>query len=278
MRVDQPQPNHNGGGLDIGPDRRLYISFGDGGSGDDQGEGHGDTGNGQNPGSVLGAILRIDPSGSNSANGQYGIPEDNPFVGQPGFIDEIYAYGFRNPFRFSFDRATGHLYVGDVGQHDIEEIDVARAGGNYGWNHKEGSFFFDPNGNGSGFVTDVDPGVPPGLIDPIAEYDHDEGIAVIGGFVYRGTRNPILRGRYVFGDFSRTFGDGRLFYLLRKNWPRLNRIEEMRVAGGGLNMALLGFGEDARGELYVLANGTGTPTGNTGVVLRIAGATVAPAE
>lgn len=285
LRIDQPQFNHDGGALNFGPDGMLYISLGDGGGADDvDGQsfiggpiiGHGTTGNGQDPGNVLGAILRIDPLGSNSANGQYGIPADNPFfpggaepfggqIGcQDGFCDEIYAYGFRNPFRFSFDMATGGLYIADVGQNDIEEIDLGVAGGNYGWNLKEGAFFFDPNGNDPGFVTDVDPGVPPGLIDPIGQYDHDEGIAIIGGFVYRGGNIPALQGRYVFGDFAQTFNnDGRLFHLMG------DQVVEFPLGQDALGLSLLGFGQDASGELYVLANGTGVPFGTTGVVLRI---------
>lgn len=274
LRIDQPQFNHDAGALNFGPDGRLYISLGDGGGADDlDGQnfigapivGHG-SGNGQDTSNVLGTILRIEPSGSNSANGQYGIPADNPFVGQAGFVDEIYAYGLRNPFRFSFDSGTGAMYIADVGQNDIEEIDLGVAGANYGWNLKEGTFFFDPDGNNVGFVTDVDPGVPPGLVDPIAQYDHDEGIAIIGGFVYRGTGIPSLQGSYVFGDFARTFSnDGRLFHL-----GVGNQIFEFPLVGQtALNLSLLGFGQDAEGEVYVLANATGVPFGDSGVVLKL---------
>ena len=266
LTVDQPQFNHDGGAINFAGDSFLYISLGDGGSGDDQGTGHGESGNGQNPGNVLGTILRINPLGTNSANGQYGVPSDNPFIGQEGFAEEIFAYGFRNPFRFSFDMDTDEMYVADVGQNDIEEVSLGFAGGNYGWNHKEGSFFFHPNGEDAGFVTDVDPGVPAGLIDPIAEYDHDEGIAVIGGFVYRGSGIPALYGSYVFGDFTRAFGanDGRIFHLTE------DEIVEFPLAGqDDLGLSLLGFGQDSQGEVYVLANGTGVPFGDTGVVLKI---------
>ncbi len=274
LRIDKPQFNHNGGTLAFGPDGLLYISLGDGGGADDQdGQpfiggptvGHGPNGNGQNTGAALGKILRIDPQGSNSANGKYGDPGSNPFVGQPG-LDEIYAYGLRNPYRFSFDSATGQMYIADVGQNSLEEIDLGALGANYGWRHKEGSFFFDPNGTGAGFVTNVDPGVPPGLIDPIAEYDHDEGVAIVGGFVYRGSAVPSLYGHYVFGDFARTFNaDGRLFYL------QGNQILEFQLRDRpALSLALLGFGQDAAGEIYVMANSTGVPFGATGVVLRIA--------
>ena len=208
LRVDEPQFNHNAGCVNFGPDGMLYIALGDGGGADDKdgqdfiGDslfGHGCGGNGADNTTALGTILRIDPGGNNSANGQYGIPPDNPFVGMAG-IDEIYAYGFRNPFRFSFDSQNGDMYVADVGQNHIEEIDVVTSGGNYGWKHMEGSFFFVANGNQPGYVTDMALSVPAGLTDPIAEYDHDEGIAVVGGFVYRGEKVPPLAGRYGFGD------------------------------------------------------------------------------
>jgi len=268
LRIDEPQFNHDAGALVFGPDGMLYVALGDGGQADDQGVGHVPGGNGQEPGNILGTILRLDPNGSNSANGQYGIPADNPFVGMAGHLDEIFAYGFRNPFRISFDSRTGDLYAADVGQHAIEEIDLVTAGGNYGWRVKEGSFCFDPNGDGPGFVFDCAPGDASGdLIDPIAEYDHDEGIAVVGGFVYRGSEIPPLRGRYVFGDFLHpASGSGRLFYLHQNQ-----EIQEFQLAWQDtLGLRLLGFGQDANGELYVLANQTGTPFENTGVVLRIA--------
>lgn len=267
LRVDEPQFNHDGGALTFGPDGMLYVALGDGGAADDQGVGHVPGGNGQDPSNILGTIIRIDPDGSNSANGQYGIPEDNPFAGDSEWVEEIYAYGFRNPFRFSFDSATGEMYVGDVGQNDIEEIDIGVAGGNFGWHVKEGSFCFDPNGDDSGFVFDCGPDdAPDDLIDPIAEYDHDEGIAVVGGFVYRGKSIPPLRGRYVFGDFLHPVsGSGRLFFLHNNH-----DILEFRYADEGMgNLRLLGFGQDAKGEIYVLANETGTPFEDTGVVLRL---------
>lgn len=273
LRIGQPQFNHNGGAIAFGPDRRLYIALGDGGSADDQGDGHVDGGNGQDSQSLLGAILRINPRGENAANGRYGIPGDNPFVGDPSALDEIFAYGFRNPFRMSFDGVTGRLWAADVGQNDIEEVDVVRRGRNYGWPHKEGSFFFDSNGDGPGFVTDIDPGAPPGLSDPVLQYDHDEGIAIIGGFVYRGSAIPDLQGRYVFGDFSLNFlgNDGRLFF------HRGHAVREFRLPGpAGFGMSLLGFAQDASGELYVLANTTGVPFGDTGVVLKITPATPRP--
>ncbi len=265
LRIDEPQFNHDGGAVNFGHDGMLYVSLGDGGGRDDEGVGHGTEGNGQDPTTILGTIIRIDPAGSSSANGQYGIPADNPFVGHADHVEEIYAYGFRNPYRFSFDMLTGDLYAADVGQGDLEEVDVVSAGGNYGWNIKEGSFCFDPNGADPGFVFHCD-APHPNLIDPIAEYDHDEGVAIVGGFVYRGHRIGALQGHYVFGEFAQTFSnDGRLFYL-----DASHEILEFQIAGQeNLGASLLGFGQDTQGEIYVLANSTGTPFGDTGVVMRI---------
>ena len=266
LRIDSPQFNHNAGCINFGPDGLLYFTIGDGGAGDDQGAGHACDGNGQNFNTILGAIIRINPLGTDSANGEYGIPPTNPFVGVDG-IDEIYAYGLRNPFRFSFDSVTGDLYLGDVGQNDIEEVNIITSGGNYGWNHKEGSFFFVRNGSSSGYVTNRPLAGPTGLIDPIAEYDHDEGISVIGGFVYRGSAIPPLAGRYVFGEFGPAFdSDGRLFHL----GPG-NEILEFDLGPKGVGLFVLGFGQDADGELYLMANSTGVPFMDTGVVLRIRG-------
>jgi len=280
MRIDKPQFNHNGGALAFGADQMLYVSLGDGGGSDDEDVGHAPGGNAQSlaPGNVLGKILRIDPLGRNAANGKYGIPPDNPFVGKPG-ADEIFAYGFRNPFRMSFD-SFGRLIVGDVGQNNIEEVDVVTPGGNYGWRIKEGTFLFDtggPNvqGGGAGFVYQDSPGLPAGLVDPIAQYDHADGpglpnarSAVIGGYVYRGHKLRELRGQYVFGDYSgqgSATPQGHLFVLGRNN-----RVENLVAANRNpLGLAVLGFAQDARGELYLLANGTGTLLGKTGVVMKL---------
>lgn len=282
MRIDQPQFNHNGGGLIFGIDGLLYISTGDGGGADDQGVGHGQAGNAQDLGNVLGKILRIDPRRGETGNAPYRIPEDNPFIPREtaplggragcadGRCDEIYAYGFRNPFRLSFDRSQNDLWASDVGQNQIEEVDVVRRGGNYGWRHKEGSFCFDPKGDDAGVVTDARSCGPAKLQGPVAQYDHDEGVAVIGGFVYRGRAIPSLRGRYVFGDYN-----GRLFYLVTKNLAGTKKIKKSRVVellqpgGERWGLSVLGFGQDATGELYVLGNQTGLPSGTTGVVLKI---------
>ncbi len=291
VRVDWPAFNHNGGDLAFGPDRMLYVSMGDGGFADDQGVGHvGPIGNAQVLTNPLGKIHRIDVDGSNSANGQYGIPADNPFVGTTGAVREIFAFGFRNPYRFSFDSVTGDLFVGDAGQNDIEEVDLVVKGGNHGWATKEGTLFFFNNGAEAGFASTDDNGlVPPGVIDPIAQYDtHHEGHAVVGGFVYRGSRIPRLDGRYVFGDFARLFrfpsgpnDNGRLFVLQKDPMTGLRKINELHPPGQGglglqnqqgtegIGLALLGFGRDAAGELYVLGNISGTPFGTDGVVMRL---------
>ena len=266
MRIDKPEFNHNGGTIAFGPDKDLYIGTGDGGGANDVGAGHNPTiGNAQDTSVALGKMLRIDVHGNNSANHQYGIPADNPFVNGGG-LPEIYAYGLRNPYSFSFDKATGNLIVGDVGQNNIEEIDQIIKGGNYGWHIKEGTFLFNPT---TGGVTANSPGSPAGLIDPLAEYDHDEGIAVIGGFVYHGAAIPQLDGKYVFGDLSRSFAapGGRLFYADLST----GLIQELKIGetDRALGLYLKGFGEDANGELYVLGSTTLGPTGTTGVVMEL---------
>jgi glucose/arabinose dehydrogenase len=274
MRIDEPQFNHNAGMLAFGRDGYLYVSIGDGGGGNDVGDGHGDTGNGQNINTVHGSILRIDPlepattAGSLdavSSNGSYRVPADNPFAGVDG-ADEIYAYGFRNPWRFSFHPDTGDLIVGDVGQNMIEEIDVVQAGGNYGWNLKEGTFPFDAV---TGTVSDDMTGLPGGLIDPVAQYDHDDGITVVGGFIYRGSAIPELWGKYVFGDFSSGFflADGRLLYA--DLGTGLIREFTVGVDDRKLGLYVKGFGQDAAGELYLLAGTNLGPFGAGGVVLKI---------
>lgn len=257
MVIDQPQNNHNGGDLAFDNNDNLYISLGDGGGANDQGPGHGLLGNSRNSSNVLGSILRIDPLGMNSANGKYGIPIDNPFVDEAG-EDEIFAFGLRNPYRMSFDAMTDDLYTADVGQNEVEEVDLITSGGNYGWNWKEGSFFFYNSANTGTFISSVaPPGLPNNLVEPIAEYDHDDGVSITGGYVYRGTQIAALQGRYVFGDFLR-----RLFYLDDSQ----NILEFL---GSGVSAFVAGFGQDADNELYVVTREDSRPSGFEGKLQKI---------
>lgn len=275
LRIDKPQFNHNGGQIEFGPDGLLYIALGDGGGADDEDGnadfaritvGHGPSGNGQNINTILGKIIRIDPAGTNSANGKYGIPASNPFVGAAG-LDEIYAYGLRNPYRFSFDGSM--LLVADAGQNEVEEIDMVMAGDNCGWNLKEGSFFFDPAGPGvDGFITTVarEP-LPANLVDPMIEYDHDEGSVVVGGYTYNGTLLPDMVGHYIFGDFGGFSGPtGRLFYF-----DHTGPIQEFEIGANDapLGLWIKGFGQDAQGEIYLCGSTQLGPSGTTGVVLKL---------
>jgi glucose/arabinose dehydrogenase/plastocyanin len=267
LRIDQPQFNHNGGMLHFGTDGMLYLALGDGGAADDQGPGHSPGGNGQNLNRILGKVIRIDVNTRTSGNGQYGIPSDNPFVGRDG-LDEIYAYGFRNPYSWSFDRLTGELYVADVGQNEIEELDRVFLGGNYGWPIKEGTFYFDQNGDEDGIITATPAvaNVPGDLIDPIAEYDHSEGLAIVGGYMYRGTAFPNLLGRYITGDFGQfDTPAGRLFVLDRSEFRELRLGTDNRTLGHWIK----GFGQDQQGELYVFASTNLGPTGTSGRMFKI---------
>jgi glucose/arabinose dehydrogenase len=234
LRVAQPFPNHNGGGLAFGPDGYLYIALGDGGSaGDPQN-------NGQRLDTLLGKLLRIDIDGSDGGRA-YRIPPDNPFAGRSGARPEIWHYGLRNPFRFSFDRATRDLWIGDVGQNAREEIDVARGGAaglNFGWARTEGSACYPPSG----------PCSLPGLTLPITEYRHDQGCSVVGGFVYRGVAFPALQGWYSFTDWC----SGLLFALpADASTPRAPTIV------GSAPMGVASFGENETGEIYVANVSTG---------------------
>jgi len=226
--VHQPYGNHNGGPLAFGPDGKLYVGLGDGGSGGDP------FGNGQSLGTLLGKLLRLDVD----AGTPYANPSDNPFVGTSGARGEIWSYGLRNPWRFSFDRSNGDLYIGDVGQNAWEEVNVLPAGStggaNLGWNVTEGNHCYDAGTcNRSG------------LVSPLTEYSHSDGCSITGGYVYRGTRVPDLAGLYLYGDYcegwvrSFRFVGGRATEPL--DWSAL------AVAGG-----LSSFGEDQHGELYVM--------------------------
>lgn len=281
LEIDQPQSNHNGGQLAFGPDGFLYIGVGDGGAANDVGPGHTEgLGNGQDRSTLLGKLLRIDVD--NGDNGDpYGIPADNPFVQEVGARPEIYAYGLRNPFRFSFDRGGDRrLFLGDVGQNLFEEIDVIVAAGNYGWNVMEGDHCFDPQRPGDPpdqcAATGAD-GEP--LIAPIIEYAHNlpdgsaMGISVTGGFIYRGAAIPDLVGDYIFGDFARGFavGDGSLFAATEDDdgqWT-LRELELAGMVDGRMGAFLLSLGQDAQGELYVLTTANVGPSGTTGQVYRI---------
>jgi glucose/arabinose dehydrogenase len=226
LTLDQPAANHNGGLLLFGPDGYLYIGTGDGGRGGDP------WGNAQNPQVLLGKMLRLGVDGP----GPYAIPPDNPFVGEPAVRDEIWAVGLRNPWRYSFDRATGDLYIADVGQNKWEEIDFQPAdssgGENYGWNRMEGFHCFSPG-------TNCD---PTGLVLPIAEYGHGLGCSVTGGYVYRGAAFPRMVGVYFYGDFC----SGRIWALYPDGAGEWTQAELLQ-SGLGISS----FGEDEAGELYI---------------------------
>ena len=231
LEVEQPYPNHNGGQIAFGPDGYLYIGLGDGGAAGDP------LGSGQNTSSLLGSILRIDVSES-TLDQPYTIPPDNPFA-DGGGRGEIWAYGLRNPWRFSFDRETGDLWAGDVGQNEWEEIDLVERGGNYGWNTLEGNHCFNPRDN-----CDRE-----GTIPPVLEYSLDgQPCSVIGGYVYRGDNIPWLQGAYVYGDFC----SGKVFGL-RYEDGRV--IEHKELADTGLR--IMSFAEDNAGELYLLSQREG---------------------
>jgi glucose/arabinose dehydrogenase len=235
---DQPFPNHNGGGLAFGPDGFLYIALGDGGSGGDP------LCNGQNLGTLLAKVLRIDVNGT-AAGLQYRIPASNPFVGRANARGEIWLYGLRNPFRFSFDRATGDLFIGDVGQDRFEEVDQVGAqlgGANLGWNLFEGTHPYSTACTQTGST----------LTDPIFDYSHDAGdVSVTGGYVYRGTAIPALAGVYVFGDF----GSGRVWTLTRNAQGQWARSPLPVLQLGGANLSAFGQAQD--GELYVVRYSSG---------------------
>jgi glucose/arabinose dehydrogenase len=262
FRLDQPQFNHNGGMIAFGPDGLLYIGLGDGGGANDVGPGHNpEIGNAQDTNVLLGKMLRIDVNGKDSANGKYGIPKDNPYVGSGG-LKEIYAIGLRNPYRFSFDGDT--LWVGDVGQNRLEWVSRVERGKNYGWRLKEGTFKF----NKTGLIEKDTTGLPQGLVDPVLQYDHDEGTSVIGGFVYHGKQRSDLEGKYVFGDYdSPKPSQGRLFYGDLKS----GEIREFKIGNDGreLGFLLKGMGRDNAGEIYALGSTTIGPVGTTGVVMKI---------
>ncbi len=224
LEIAQPFGNHKGSDLAFGPDGMLYLGPGDGGSGGDP------QGNGQKLDTLLGKILRLDVDKTQGK--PYAVPADNPFVGNAGARGEIWAYGLRNPWRFSFDRETGELWAGDVGQNAWEEIDVIVKGGNYGWNLREGRHDFK-RGDAA-----------PELIEPVGEYPRGLGVSITGGYVYRGKAIAGLQGAYVYGDFQ----SGRIWALRRVEGGDADNRE---ICQSGLNIS--SFAEDAAGELYLTA-------------------------
>jgi len=229
LAVDQPFENHNGGTLAFGPGGMLYLGLGDGGSGGDP------RGNGQDTSqNLLASVVRIDVRGANEQR-RYVIPDDNPFVGDGGVLDETWAYGLRNPWRMSFDPLTGELWTGDVGQNRQEEVDIVRAGANYGWNIAEGTECFN---SGSCDRT--------GLTAPVAAYSRDFGCTVIGGYVYRGEEVASLFGQYVYGDFC----SGIVWALEAEGAAAGNPEPPVMLWDDGPGM--FSFAVDAEGELYLL--------------------------
>ena len=226
LEFDQPYANHNGGHLAFGPDDYLYIGTGDGGSGGDS------ENKAQNTANLLGKILRIDVDQTEEDH-LYAIPEDNPFKGnREGDKEEIYAYGLRNPWKFSFDAERGLLLAADVGQDSIEEINIIENGGNYGWKIKEGSQEFKP----------VEP-MPDDLIDSIWEYDHSVGQSITGGYVYDGQEIPSLAGYYIYGDFVA----GKIWALGIDSDETMENHELLET-----DLLISSFGLDRAGELYIV--------------------------
>ena len=226
MRIPQPFWNHNGGTLAFGHDGYLYIALGDGGKANDPFK------NGQNLATLNGSVLRIDVD-KKSKDHNYAIPADNPFVGLKEARPEIYAYGFRNVWRLSFDRETGALYAADVGQNIWEEINIVVKGGNYGWNLREAKHKFGDNGSEASDK----------LIDPIFEYHHDVGKSITGGHVYRGSAIPSLKGMYMYADYV----SGKVWALEHTPSGKILGNHEIK----SMNLPIITFGEDEQGEVYL---------------------------
>ncbi len=271
MSFDWPQFNHNGGWIGFGPDGHLYISTGDGGYANDWGIGHNvELGNGQDLSTHLGKILRIDVD---VEDGYYAVPDDNPFVGDSNALPEIWAYGFRNPWRCGFDPAgeIAGLFCGDVGQNAYEAVQLINSGENHGWRVKEGSHCFDyvnPNDHPAS-CDDA------GMIDPIIEYQNCnvftecEGISITGGKMYRGASDA-LAGTYIFGDWSARFDvmDGRLF-AGRQNGDGSWSMERITAEGHDTLPYMLAFGQDASGNVYALTTESLGPVGQLDRIYRI---------
>ena len=285
MRIDQPQMNHNGGRILFGPDGYLFVGLGDGGAAGDLGEGHPPLGNGQDVTTLKGSVLRIDVDQQ-----PYAIPDDNPLVGKelPDDVpyagdsprQEIWAWGIRNAWGMAFDRKTGDLYVADVGQHLWEEVSRMKQPGNYGWRLMEGTHGFDPQ-NMDRVIEDrpeTGPMDEP-LIEPVIEYRNTgghsdgQGTCIVGGYVYRGSAIPQLQGQYVFGDWSAGNGrTGGVILIARPASQADSDDEQLWPVSVGVehDQYVLGFGEDADGEVYVLSSSQRGPTGNTGRIYQIA--------
>ncbi len=231
LRIPQPFWNHNGGTLAFGPDGMLYIALGDGGKGGDPLKA------GQDKSTILGKLLRIDVDHKDEGK-NYAIPQDNPFVAEKGARGEIWAYGFRNPWRHAFDRQTGALWLADVGQDKREEIDIVEKGGNYGWSIREGLHNFAGKSDET----------PKGMIDPIWEYNHILGKSITGGNVYRGKKVPELVGKYLYGDYV-----GKQIWALDYDIDAKKVVANYRIAGGeNPPLDIVSFGEDQSGETYLL--------------------------
>ncbi|MDA1008681.1 MAG: PQQ-dependent sugar dehydrogenase [Planctomycetota bacterium] len=248
LEVADPAWNHNGGTVLFGPDGMLYLTLGDGGSGNDP------WGNGQNLGVLLAKCLRIDVS-KKEGNLAYAIPSDNPFVGREGARGEIWAYGLRNIWRMSFDRKTGELWGGDVGQNAYEEIDIIKKGGNYGWRPREG--FHATNG-----VPDASESAE-GFIEPIVEYPRKDGVSVTGGFVYRGSEFSDLQGVYLYADyaFGRIWGlralDGKLVAPPKPLLQRQGNIASFgELNDGSLYICITRGGADGPGQILKIMQST----------------------
>ncbi len=285
LQIDKPSFNHNGGRIAFGRDGFLYIGVGDGGEGLDRGIGHAPEGNGQNKDTLLAKILRIDVDHS-SADRAYAIPQDNPFA-RGGGRPEIYAWGIRNPWGISFDRGGTHeLFAADVGQSMWEEVNLIVRGGNYGWRLREGLIGFDPDkpkATPDQTPTRAADGAP--LLDPIITYMNAaghagepgiKGTSITGGYVYRGRSMPDLQGRYVFADWSKSWGVpiGTLLVATRPKSPREQRWELQTLAvEGSPNGEIKGFipalGEDSDGELYLLTSQRNILDGTTGKIFKL---------
>jgi glucose/arabinose dehydrogenase len=253
LTTTQPQQNHNGGQLAFGPDGMLYLGLGDGGGGNDQ---HGPIGNGQSLTTLLGKILRIDPTGR-AVNNAYSVPDGNlaAATNQPQALAEIWAYGLRNPWRFSFDACNGDLYIGDVGQDALEELDYVAAnaetrtiaaGLNFGWRIMEGTIC-GPQ------AAECTPQTQANLVLPIDEYDHDVGQSISGGYVYRGSRVPGLRGTYIYADYQ----SPHVFRFRVQDGQAVDRVEitnQLVNPDGDVVDEITSFGTDNAGEVYIASS------------------------